>query len=192
MYIEFRQDMLEASISEKQRDVMLHGLANLVQSLYPINFQSTIRKITDAELSLLKVCATFLIEDEPVTKDDIARIRDSIAELRDQVEDSNISPTLRKALLEIIRLSEDAISRFNIHGARGLRRAFKGMLADAAEVYGMTDIDNGRETLKKSSAWAAIIKHLRTVDEIAAKLLKYKPLLDSASQFLIGDSTSKE
>ena len=187
LYIEFRQDMLDADIIEKQRDVMLGGLTNLEQSIYPFNFQTGIRKITDAEISLLKVCATFIPEDESITKDDITRIRDSIVELRDQVQESNISPTLRKALLEIIRLSEDAISRFNIHGARGLRNAFKSMLADAAELYGMTDLDNDRQALKKSSAWSAIIRHLKIVDEIASKLLKYKPLLESASQILIGD-----
>lgn len=189
IYIEFRQDMIDANISEKQRNVMLGGLETLVQTIYPVNLQGGTRKITAAEVSLLRVCATFISEDEAVTKDDIAKIRDSIDELRDEVEDSDISPSLRKILLEIIRLSEDAISRYNIHGARGLRKAFKMMLADAAELYGMTDQNADRQSLIKTPAWTAIINHLKIYDDIASRLLKYKPLLTYVSQILIGSST---
>lgn len=80
----------------------------------------------------------------------------------------------------------DAIARFTIHGARGLKRAFKEMLADAAEFYGMADPATERSELKSSATWAIIVKHLRTVDVVASKLLKYKPLLEGASQLLIG------
>ncbi|HUT93293.1 MAG TPA: hypothetical protein VMY37_27765 [Thermoguttaceae bacterium] len=186
VYLEFRQDMLDATINEQQRDTMLSGLVSLEQSLYPIQLNAGFREVTEAEKSLLKVCATFIVEEGPITEDDIEAIRNSIAELRTKVEDGSISPTLRKALLELIRLSEDAISRFNIHGARGLKRAFKAMLADAAELYGMTDPERDREELKKSSVWSAIVKHLRTVDAVASRLLKYGPLLTGASQLLIG------
>lgn len=186
VYLEFRQDMLDANINEQQRDTMLSGLVSMEQSLYPIQLNSGFRVATEAEKSLLKVCATFIVEEGPLTEDDIEVIRASIAELRSKVEDGSISPTLRKALLELIRLSEDAISRFTIQGARGLKRAFKAMLADAAELYGMTGADEDREELEKSSVWAAIIKHLRTFDAIASKLLKYRPLLKGAGQLLIG------
>ena len=186
MYLEFRQDMLDANITEQQRDTMLTGIASLGQSLYPTQLTSAIREMTEAETSLLKVCATFIAEEGPITEDDMGAIRDSISDLRTQVEDAKISPTVRKALLELIRLSEDAISRFNIHGARGLKRAFKAMLAEAAELYGMTDPDKDREGLKKSSAWAVIVKHLKILDAVASKLRKYKPLLQGASQLLLG------
>lgn len=185
-YLEFRQDMLDANINEQQRDTMLEGLASLELSLYPIQLNAPFREVTAAETSLLKVCATFIEEEGPITENDFETIRNSISDLRALVEDSKISPTLRKVLLELIRLTEDAISRFNIHGARGLKRAFKAMLADAAELYGMTDPEKDREELKKSSAWSAILKHLKTVDAVASKLLKYRPLLASASQLLIG------
>jgi len=186
VYLEFRQDMLEAPINEKQCDTLLSGLASLEQALYPIQLNSGFRGVTEAEISLLKVCATFIAEELPITENDIEAIRNSIADLRTKVENGAISPTLRKALLELIRLSEDAISRFKIHGARGLKRAFKAMLADAAELYGMTDPEKNREEFQKSSVWLAIVKHLKTFDAVASKLLKYKPFLKGASQLLIG------
>lgn len=191
VYLEFRQDMIDADINEQQRDTMLAGLSSLEQSLYPTQLNGVVRKPTEAEISLLKVCATFIAQEGPLTEDDIQCIRDSIAELRARVEDGKISPTLRKALLELIRLSEDAISRFNIHGARGLKRAFKAMLADAAELYGMTEPNKDRDDLKKSTAWAAIIKHLKSVDAVASKLLKYRPLLESTSKLLLGGPDSE-
>lgn len=190
VYLEFREDMLDAAINDQQRNTLLSGLTSLEQTLYPTQFNGALRAPTEAELSLLKVCATFIDQEAPITKDDIQAIRDSIAELRSRVEDGAISPTLRKALLELIRLTEDAISRFNIHGARGLKKAFKAMLADAAELYGMTDPKQDREELKKSGTWAAILKHLKTVDLVASKLLKYRPLLEGASTLLLGGPTT--
>lgn len=184
-YLEFRQDMLDAQINDLQRETMLTGIASIEESLYPVQLNGAMRKPTEAELSLLKVCATFISQEAPITKDDIDVIRESVADLRRVVENGDISPTLRKAILELIRLTEDAISRFNIHGARGLKRAFKAMLADAAELYGMTDPNKDRDELQKSGVWAAIVGHLRTVDAVASKLLKYKPLLEGASQLFL-------
>ena len=186
VYIEFCEDMLIADISEKQREMMLKGLGGLRETLYPINLDGPLRPPNETEIHSLKVCATFIEEDSPITVDDIEAIRTSIADLRSQVDNSKISPTLRKALRELIRLSEDVINRFNIHGARGLKRAFKAMLADAAELFGMVDPTMDREDLKTSPAWAAILEHLRIVDSVASKLLKYKPLLETAGQLLIG------
>ena len=188
VYLEFRQDMLDAEINDQQRDVLLSGLSSVQQSLYPVQLNAGWREITEAEVSLLKVCATFIAQDAPITKDELEAIRASISDLRSQVESGSLSPTLRKALLELIRLSEDAISRFNIYGARGLKKVFKSMLADAAELYGMTDSQNNAEELKKSGAWRTIIRHLKLVDSIASKLMKYRPLLQGASTLLLGNS----
>lgn len=186
VYLEFCDDMLNARISDQQREMMLNGLESLRETLYPFDLNGGLRPPTEAEISLLKVCATFIDQESPITEDDIECIRRSITELRPQVDDSTISPTLRKALLELIRLSEDAIARFTIHGARGLRRAFKEMLADAAELYGMADSATERSELTSSTTWAVIVKHLRTFDAVASKLLNYQKILEGASQLLIG------
>ena len=185
LYLAFRQDMFDADISEQQRKVILSGLVNLQQSIYPTSMGAGFRRPTDAEKSLLEVAATIIPQEAKLQKDDIEKIRESITSLRLLVEDAEISPTIRKVLLELIRISEDAISRFNIHGARGLRKAFKEMLGEAAEIYGLTG-EGEREALKKSGAWASIVKNLKVFDEVGARLLKYKPMLENASRLLLG------
>jgi len=186
VYLEFRQDMMDADINEKQREVLLKGLGSIEQSIYPMQLNGGMRQVTEAEISLLNVCATVIPEDGQVTKDDIEKIRESIAELRKVVEIGDISPTLRKALLELIRLSEESISRFNIHGARGLKKAFKAMLAESAELYGMTASNADAEPIRNSPIWATIVNHLKLFDSIASRLMKYKPLLEAGAQILIG------
>ncbi len=186
LYLEFRQDMLDAHIPDQQRTVLLSGLTSLQLSIYPIQLNAGFRSPTDAEKSLLEVCATIISQEPPLLDDDINAIRTSIKSLRELVDGAQISPTLRKVLLELIRISEDAISRFNIHGARGLKKAFKAMLAEAAEAYGLASGEGDREELKKSRTWTAIFSHLNVIDGVASRLLKYKPLLEKASQLLLG------
>lgn len=180
MFQDFRQDMREANISNPQRDVLLNGLAQVEAMLYPLNLGNPVRAMTEAERSLLQVCATIIEEEGEITEDDLTEIRKSIAELRTQVESGDISPTLKKVLLELIRLSEDAIARFTIRGARGLRRAFKAMVGEVAELYGIDE-----EEQQNSTAWSAIKKHLNIVDTVAAKLLKYRPLIGAATKLKV-------
>lgn len=175
LYQDFQQDMREVEMSDQQRKVLLDGLTQVEVMLYPLELGNKIRSITGAERSLLTVCAAFIEQEGECTKDDLDEIRTSIGELRTQVESGDISPTLRKVLLELIRLAEDAISRYAIRGARGLKRAFKAMVGEVAELYGMADPE-----VKKSKAWSAITKLLTTVDSVASKLLKYRRLIGAA------------
>ena len=96
VYLEFLQDMLNAKIKDTQRDALLSGLQSLQETLYPIQLNNPLRKPTEAEISLLQVCATFIDEESPITDDDIEAIRKSISELRGLVESGTISPTLKK------------------------------------------------------------------------------------------------
>lgn len=186
LYLEFVEDMNDAQINEQQRGVILSGLGGLRDSIYPLQLNAIFRPPSDAEKSLLEVAATIIPQEAPIAQDDLDAIRDSIASLRTLVEDGSISPTLRKVLLDLIRLSEDAISRFNIRGARGLKKAFKAMLAEVAEAYASRPPDDQQEEAKKPGAWGTIVKHLKTVDKVASRLLHYKPLFEAASRLLLG------
>jgi len=190
LYVECRQDLLDPNINEQLRKVILAGLTGLHQTIYPITLNNGLRAPTEAEKSLLEVAATTISQEVGLREDDIAKIRKSVTDLRTLVEDAEISPTIRKVLLDLIRMSEDAISRFNIHGARGLRKAFKGMLAEATEIYGLASGEGEREGLKKSNAWAAILNTLKTFDEVSSRMLKYKPMLEYVSQLLLGGPRS--
>jgi hypothetical protein len=190
LYMEFREDMMGPEINEKQRNVILGGLVALEDSLSPIALNTSMRPVGEAEAALLRVAATLLPEDGLVTDDDLRKIRESTSKLRSLVEQGDISPTLRKALLELIRLSEDAISRFNIHGPRGLKKAFKSMLAEAAELYGFMKSSEEQGEPSQSTTWSVIVCHLKMFDEIAARIMKYRPLIESSVPLLISAVSS--
>ena len=105
--------------------------------------------------------------------------------LRETIEELPDGSVLRKILLELARLSEDSVNRFNIYGAKGIKKAFKDMLAEVAEVY-LQDEEEISEA-KNTPAWRKIVIHIKMFDNVAAKAMKYKPLLEKASQFLIGN-----
>jgi hypothetical protein len=186
LYQSFVQDMLEVDINNDQRDVLLNGLKGIEGAVHPTALEGTLRAPNDAEKSLLEVCATVLPQEGKLELGDVARIRESISSLRSIVEKSDISATLRTALLELIRLSEDAISRFNSRGARGLKKAFKAMLGEAGELFLVSKKETAPESVVSSSVWSAITKHLQTFDSVASRLLTYQPLIESGTQLFLG------
>lgn len=185
LYVQFIQDMMDAEIGDQQRTVLLNGLQSLRDSIYPIQLNASYRPLSDAEKSLLEVAATVLTQEDEILESELDLIRESIRTLQELVDKASISPALRKVLLDLIRMSQDAISRYNIHGARDLRKAFNGMLADAAEAYGLASGSGSRDEMVNSGAWGKICAHLRVIDNVASRLLKYKPLLEKASQILL-------
>jgi hypothetical protein len=187
LYVQFRDD-LRGTENKEQQSVLLAGLSSISQTLYPVQLHTAIRELTEAENPLLAVAATVIPQEGALTKDDLEAIRDAIESLRALVEGAEISPTVRRTLLELIRLAQDAIARFNIYGARGLRRAFKAMLGETAELYGLENGEGRQEELKRTGAWAAVVKLLKAVDSVASKLLKYKPLIAGAAKLLFGSS----
>ncbi len=184
MYQEFIEDMEAADIGQEQKNVLLKGLEGMRKSIYIPNIAVKPRVLTEAEKSLLEVCATALPAEGQLAEDDKNAIKESISDLQNLIENTETDPVLRGILLELVRLSQDSIARFNIHGARGLKRAFRGMLAEVAELYLATD-EGDQAEIKETNAWHALLNHLRLIDSVAGRLLKYRPLLESASKWLL-------
>ena len=187
LYAELCKDLEEADIPETQRPLLIEGLRGIGDKLCVKQLDAGFSVLNAAELSILRMCGTYIKEDGEVTRDDLETIKSAISDLQSLVDSSTISPTLKKSLLELIRLAQDAISRFHIHGAQGLKRAFKAMLGEAAELYCLSEQGKDRAELTKSSAWSKILDLLKTFDAVASKSLKYKPLLESGAQLFIGD-----
>ena len=175
-----------AQLTEDQRNVLLSGMAEVEGLLYPVQLNAAYNGLGDAQAALLEMAAATLPQENAPTEDDIAAIRESIAALRILVEGADISPTLRAILLDLIRISEDALARFRIYGARVLKRAYKQMLSEAMDAYATATAEGRQEELKKSGAWGAIVKHLNTLDAVASRLMKYKALFAVASKWLLG------
>lgn len=88
---------------------------------------------------------------------------------------------MRIALLEIVRLSRNAVEQYNIYGARGFKAAFKRMLSELMEVY----FDQGADKVKDKAWWKQAVEHVKLIDAMAARLEKYRPLLESAGRIFL-------
>jgi hypothetical protein len=170
------------TIPEVTRGIIKEGLSDLINCAYPISPNSSARKLQDAEVALLRMAASMLAEEPALNEGDVQSIRASIDELQRLLEISDLKTSARNAILELMRLSRNAIDYYAIHGAKGFRAAFKKMLADLMEIY----LHEGKQATKENW-WTKAIDHLRRVDAVASKLLKYKPLLDGAQTLFVSD-----
>lgn len=182
VYLEFCQDMDELTISSDQKNSLLHELAGIEEVIYPRSLEEP-RQPTQSELNSLNICSTFIKRESEITKDELESIRKAIVALRTLIEKSDVSSALKKALLDLIRHFENAISSYKIHGAKGLRRTLKSMVADLKEIY---DNDGFKEELKGSVFLNDLLSLFRITDTIASKYLEYKPYIDGAFRILLG------
>jgi hypothetical protein len=172
------------TIPEVTRGIIKEGLSDLINCAYPTSPNNSARKLQDAEIALLRTAASMLSSEPRIEKDDIQSIRSSIDELQTLLADSTLKPSARNAILELARLSRNAIDYYAIHGAKGFKSAFKKMLADLMEIY----LHEGKETMKETW-WTKAVEHLKKIDAVASRLLKYKPLLEGAGKLFLTDSS---
>lgn len=180
-YDEFFVELeMSDKLPDATRTMIKEGLAKIVHIAFPVNSSSQPTLLEPAEIAVLKMAASLLGNEDELLESDEQKIRDSIEELRKLTEESNLSKSARTAILELVRLTRNALDQFSIHGARGFRKAFKKMLAELMEVY----LEEGKEVVKESW-WRATLKHVKLMDDTAARLLKYKPLLESATKLFL-------
>jgi hypothetical protein len=173
-------DLDSCTLTSSQKRSFSESLVGLREIITPMDLAPATRSLREMEIHVLTILAEFLDEETPLATDDIDSIRESIESLRGVVANANISPVLKKALKELIRLSEDAINRFDIHGAKGLRRAFKTMLVESAEIMEEAKKEQGEAgTVSK-----LVYKHLMTFDAVVTKVGNYTPFLTYVSGFL--------
>ena len=184
LYADFLQDLANADMSEEERTVLENGLSSLGNLMYPQAINQNIREVSEAEKALLEVCATRLPKEAVIDDEDIEVIQESINKLKESITELSANSILRTILLELVRLSEDSINRYNIYGSKGLKAAFKNMLSEVAEVY--LQNEEKESDIKSSPGWKRAVEHIRLFDSVASKAMKYKPLLEKAGQFLIG------
>ncbi|MCP5004013.1 MAG: hypothetical protein GY941_08740 [Planctomycetes bacterium] len=185
LYIKFLSDLDDTQIGSDEKRVLLKGLSSLESLVYIPAFNSPLRLASEAEKAILEVCATKLSHENRPTEDELKNITKSISNLNKIILDSNVSTILKNILLELIRLSDDSIKRYHIYGAKGLKKAFKGMLAEVAEIYMLEETEAHKIT--KSKEWKAAFEHIKLFDSVASRVNEYKPLIESATQFLLGN-----
>ena len=172
------------SIPEGTRGIIKEGLSDLINSAYPTSPNNGARQLQDSEIALLRMAASMLSTEPPLEENEIQSIRSSIDGLQTLLEDSSLKPSARAAILELARLSRNAIDYYAIHGAKGFRSAFKKMLADLMETW----LHEGKETTKQTW-WTMAMDHVKKFDAVASRLLKYKPLLEGAGGLFLTDGS---
>ncbi len=182
LYAEFIPDLDDADIPNTEKNVLVKGLSSLESMMYPSSVGEGMRGVTEAEKALLEVCATRLPKEKVIDDEDLVKVQESIQTLKKSISELPPESILRNVLLELIRLSEDSINRFNIYGAKGLKKAFKSMLAEVAEIYMQNDEDVS--DIKDSDAWGNALKHLKLFDFVASKAMQYSPLLERTTLLL--------
>lgn len=169
------------NIPDLTRGLIKEGLTNLVQYAFSSAPANPPGQMQAAEIALIRMAGS-LLEMEPNLPDaDAESIRESIDSLRKELENSDLKKSAREALLELVRLSRNALDHYTIYGAKGFRKAFKKMLSELMEVY----LHEGTEVVQ-TTWWATAMRHVRKVDALAAGLLKYQPLLEGAGKLFLG------
>lgn len=184
-YEQLLEDLDMPPFIEGEREILLQGLAGLRETIYPVSLGNQFRQPSDAEKALLKVAGSRIPQEGKLTDDETGRIRDSIAELQKLVDKADLPRDLRKALLELIRLSQEALDRFNIRGARGLKSAWKQMVGESMDLFRTISPDKQKNDPLVLEALKTIREHLVVFDDIAARLMKIQPLLEDAARFLL-------
>lgn len=171
------------NIPEATRAEIMSGIRSLYSLVYPEHPNAKVRDLQQHEVAAIRFAGSLLEAEQEITESDEQQIRDSIEELRQLVQSSEISKSARVAILELIRLTRNALDQYTIHGARGFKKALKMMLAELMEVH----FHEGTETANQTW-WKRAVRHVRLFDDVTSRLLKYKPLLESATTLLLGDS----
>ena len=166
-------------IPEPTKGVILGGINRLLSIAYPMNPTGVPAQLQDAEVALLRMAGSMLDQEPMLEESDTDAIRESIESLRKEIEESDVSKTAKQCMLEVCRLSRNSLDQYTIYGSRGFKDAFKRMLAELMAIY----LDEGDE-IKSKSWWRKTVDHAKLFDTVAAKLSKYKPLLESATIFL--------
>lgn len=174
---QFLTDLDESTLSEDQKTEIRDGVQDLHKIIEPTNIASNSLKIASAQKAVLSLSGTMLMRDGDLDNDDLKDIEKAISDIRDLVLNADISPTLKKALMELIRLSRDAIDRYNVNGAKGLKKAYCTMVGEAMLLFNEHKSEAGREVLKKSGVAEKVMHLLAGFDKVLLKVGEHREAL---------------
>jgi hypothetical protein len=186
LYAQLADDL---SLNAQTRGV-LNGLSRVKQTLYPSQLDSVFQPLEESEKSLLGLAAELLPEELPIERGDDEPLREAIRSLHHMAERTAGGPAVRATLLEMTRISDDALGRYKIHGARAFRRAVGDLLGQAMTLRASAD-ENGAEDQFQAGIWPAVFEVLRQFDLLGSKLLGQKPMLHWAGQWLQEQSNTQ-
>lgn len=169
-------------------ELYLSSFNRIDLAFFPLNLATTWQgaknHLTDEALTRLQFCAQELsgfYSEETLSKEDLADIIKKTDELYNSLYSSTLPSVLRLTLLEEVQRIRNAISLYQIKGAKGLKEALQGAIGAV--------VANQEELKKAKNDNDEVIKKLggllEKVDSFASKALKIHKIIKSPISFLI-------
>ncbi|MFD2168387.1 hypothetical protein ACFSJY_19190 [Thalassotalea euphylliae] len=176
-------------------DLYLSSFQSIDRAFFPLhlatNWQSVKQHLTDEALTRLQFCSQELsgfYSEESLSEEDLEDIIKKTDELFTALYSSSLPSALRLALLEEVQRIRNAISLYQIKGAKGLKEALQGaigaLVANQEELKNATDSDDD-DVIKRLG------NLLDKMDSFTSKALKIHKIMKSPMSFLIEKFTSK-
>ena len=169
-------------------ELYLSSFHRIDRAFFPLNlgttWQGAKQHLTEEALTRLQFCAQELsgfYSEESLSKEDLDDIIKKTDELYDSLYNSTLPSVLRLTLLEEVQRIRNAISLYQIKGAKGLKEALQGAIgAVVANQEGLKKAKNENdEVIKKLGTL------LDKMDSFASKALKIHKIIKSPISFLI-------
>ena len=130
--------------------------------------------VNDAAVASLEFMASGLPIEGDVPESDLDQLREALEALRSQVEQAtDISPTLRKWLLELTRAMKDGLERFAIRGARGLSNELSVVIGELARRH-----ENRQELKTHKGLFDQLKNVVELFDKVTAVAERCAPALE--------------
>lgn len=179
------QEILQFKDNPDQYALFKSQLPSIEQSIHSLVIDSGGGSITtsvnnESVVALQFIAATMPKEGE-VKEADIDSVRRAIAELRRQVDEAeDLTKTIREWLLELVRMMEDGLSRFEMRGGRGLRKELAAVIGEI-----VTRKSWVQEVKRKETLWEKLIGALDGMTTIANTAQAVGPLIEQAGPYLL-------
>lgn len=169
-------------------ELYLSSFHRIDRAFFPLNlgatWQNVRQQLTEEALTRLQFCAQELSEfysEDSLSKEDLSDIIKKTDELYDSLYSSTLPSVLRLTLLEEVQRIRNAISLYQIKGAKGLKEALQGAIGAV--------VANQEELKSAKGENEDVIKRLGDLldkmDSFASKALKVHKIIQSPISFLI-------
>lgn len=174
------------NIDDVNSDLMLRYLDSVREGLSCTNLElpwgHCRQNLTDKALVDLEYCADAITRsyiENPLEESELKTIKDDIDGLFEDLKTSTLDRDLRLLLLDLTEELRRAVAEYEIRGASGLRRALARSVGELILRW------KTLEKEKDSSEMQKLISILKTIDVVLMKVLQYRPLIESATPFLL-------
>lgn len=183
LFDEFLIELQNASLPEETCEHFRQGFVKIPALLNPQNLGSTMEAFPAAELSLLELAASLMTRTGEASESSLQQIEKDIQRLQTIVREAVLDSSIKTILLELIRIAQDAIARYQIHGKNSLKKGFKMMIGELSDVHRLDE--TAQAQFKASEAWDAVMNLIKSTDVAANSVIDDKRAIDYFAPLLV-------